>query len=77
MIRASGGEGSIPCLAKGKQQGGSKGEIKNQGATSGAKWETGVHPRLIEEAKANLGNPGEIRKGCGKFFRVMRAEGIG
>ena len=76
MIRACGGERGIPCLAKGKERGGSKEKIKNRGATSAAKADAGVHPRLIEEAKANLSHPGETRKGCGKFYCGMSAEGV-
>ena len=76
MIRASGGEGGVPCLAKGKQRVGSKGKIKNRGAASAAKGEASVDPRLIEEAKAKLSHPGEIRKECSKFLCGVGAEGI-
>ena len=76
MIRASGGEGGVPYLAKGKQRGGSKGKIKYRGATSAGKWETSVNPRLIEEAIAKLSHSGEIRKECSKLFCGVGAEGI-
>ena len=55
---------------------GSKGKIKNRGATSTVKGETSVNPRLIEEAKAKLSHPGEIRKGCSKFLCGVGAKGI-
>ena len=52
VVRASGWEGGLPCLANGKQRGGSIGKIKKRRATSAAKGETSVDTRLIEEAKA-------------------------
>ena len=66
----------VPCLTKGEHGGGGKGKIKNRGATSATKGEPGVNPRLVKEAEANLCHPGEIRKGCSKFFCRMRAGGI-
>ena len=76
MIRASGGEGGVPCLAKGEQRGGSKEKIKKRRATSGAKGEMSVNTRLVEEAKAQLRHPGEIWKGGSKFICGVGAEGI-
>ena len=76
MIRASGGQGSVPCLAEREQRGGCKGKIKNRGATGAAKEEMSVNPRLVEEAKAQLSHPGEVRKGGSKFFCGVGAEGI-
>ena len=76
MVQASGGEGGVPCLAKGKQRRGSKGKSMNRRTTSTAKGETSVNTRLIEEAKAQLRHPGEIWKGCSKSICGVGAEGI-
>ena len=76
MIRARGEAGGIPCLANGKQRRGSKAKSKNRVAANATKGEAGVHGRQIEEARANLSHPGEIRRECGKFFCGMRAEAI-
>ena len=77
MVRASGGEGGIPCLTKGKQRGGSKGKIKNRRSARAAKGEASVNARLIEKAKAQLGRPGKVRKRYSKFFCGVGAERIG
>ena len=54
MVRACGGEGGIPCQTKGKQQGVSKGKIKNTLSAGAAKGEASVDAGLIEKAKAQL-----------------------
>ena len=54
VVRASGGEGGVPCLAKGKQQRGSKGKIKNRRAARATEGTAGINARLIEKAKAQL-----------------------
>ena len=76
MVRASGGEGGVPCLAKVKQCGGTKGEIMNRGAPGAPKGETSVDTRLVEGTKAQLRHPEEIQKGRSKFFCLVGAEGI-
>ena len=60
MIRASGGEGGVPYMAKVKQRGGSEEKIKNRRAARTAKGETSVDTRLIEEAEAQLGRSRKV-----------------
>ena len=52
MVRASGGEGDVPCLAKGKQRGGSKGKIENRWSARAAEGKTSVNAALVKKAKA-------------------------
>ena len=52
VIRASGGVGGVPCLAKGKQRRGSKGKIKDRWTARAAEGKTDIDTGLIEKAKA-------------------------
>ena len=54
MVRASGGEGGIPCLTKGEQRGGSKGKSKGRESARATKWEASVDAGLVEVAKGQL-----------------------
>ena len=60
MVRARGGEGSVPSVIGGSKVGVGEGQVKDRGSRHVSKGEVGANTRLVEEGEVVVGCEVEI-----------------